>query len=327
MDNKKLDNMSLNELKKSKTYSQLSKKCKSLNLNKIELTNLLKDGCVRCDNDTEISQYNILYKMKDFDLSNKREIGEGASAVVYLVKNKINNKKYILKKIHKQKCELVIEEMDILNKISSNCKKFFLCYEGYSYDKENIYLITNYIPHSLSLSEFLRTNNKKLTNLMKLFIAKQIVQGFIELHKENVAHMDIKPSNILIKPNLEIKIIDYGFSCIKENKVCYKKFKGTPNFISPEVVNQKVLNFEIAKTSDIWSIGITLYYIFNKKYPWSNNLSVKELLKKISKLKNPLTSDIFGNIINPMLVINVEKRKKILPSILKEINNAINNYK
>lgn len=327
MDNKNIEKMSIKDLKNSKIYQKLSQNCKSSKLTKIELIKLLKD---ECNNDTANNRnqpYNILYDINDFDLDNRIEIGEGASSTVYLVKNEKDKKKYILKKVHKSKSELVIEEMDILNKVSSSCRKYFLCYNGYAYNRKYIFLITDFIPKSEALSDYLEKKGNKLTTLMKLFIIKQIVQGFIELHKQNVVHMDIKPANILITKNLDIKIIDYGFSCIKANKLCYKKIKGTPYFISPEVINEKVHNFEIARATDIWSIGITIYYIFNDKYPWYDRLSREELINKIRNLKKSIKSNTFGNIINPMLDLNPQSRLKNFQSVLNEINKEINNRK
>jgi len=327
MDNKNIEKMSIKDLKNSKIYQKLSQNCKSSKLTKIELINLLKDECNIDTENYRNQPYNILYDINDFDLDNRIEIGEGASSTVYLVKNEKDKKKYILKKVHKSKSELVIEEMDILNKVSSSCKKYFLCYNGYAYNRKYIFLITDFIPNSESLSDYLSKKGNKLTTLMKLFIIKQIVQGFIELHKQNVVHMDIKPANILITKNLDIKIIDYGFSCIKGNEVCYKKVKGTPNYISPEVLNEEVHDFEIAKATDVWSVGITAYYIFNGKYPWNDRLPLDPLLKKIRNLKNPVTSEIFGNIINPMLVLNPKVRNKNFQSVLNQINKEINNRK
>lgn len=326
MIDKKIDNITIKYLKETKIYKKLSQKCKLSKLNKVEILNIIKDECYINNQPNELVQYNILMLPEDFDFTTAIEIGQGATAKIYLIKKKKNNKKYIFKKINKKRSEYAIQEMDILNKLSSNCKLYFLCYDGYTYDDLFIYLITNYIPDSINLSEYLRYN-PNITILMKLFIIKQIVEGFFELHKNEVVHMDIKPDNILITSKLKIKIIDFGFSCINKNKFCYQKRKGSANHISPDVLNDNIVNFKIAKASDIWSIGILIYYIINDVYPWNKDLTRNQLLGIIKNLKKPIKSELLGNIINPMLVINPNKRYKNFPFVLDEINKEINNYK
>ena len=322
MSKKNIKNMSMKELKNSKEYKKLSKKCQLSNLKKIELINILNHENKKVVNNNP--SYNILYDFNNFDLKSAIKIGQGGFGQVYVIKNKNNKKKYIIKVVNKKDSELVIQEMDILNKISDNCKQYFICYSGYSYNKKNIYLITEFIGNTTDLSDYLYEKKNKLTDIMLLYILKQIVLGFIELHKEKVVHRDIKPENILFTDNQKIKIIDYGFSCIEQNKLCYNKYQGSHNYMAPEIVKSTVSDFNIAKATDIWSIGIIAYYLFNnQKYPWNRRFSRDDILDKLENLKEPIKSKKFGNIINPMLVINPYKRKKNFNKVLIEIDKEI----
>lgn len=84
------------------------------------------------------------------------------------------------------------------------------------------------------------------------------------LLKYDLVHGDIKPHNIMIiqnKQDIEFKIIDFG-SVTEIFSISSKA--GTPSFLSPD----RFLNEAISESSEIFSIGVTLYYSLTKKYPY-----------------------------------------------------------
>jgi len=84
------------------------------------------------------------------------------------------------------------------------------------------------------------------------------------LLKYDLVHGDIKPHNIILmanRQNIEFKIVDFG--SITEIFSINSK-AGTPSFLSPD----RFLNEAISESSEIFSIGVTLYYSLTKKYPY-----------------------------------------------------------
>ena len=99
---------------------------------------------------------------------------------------------------------------------------------------------------------------------------KRIMRNFIEtiayLHSKRIAHCDIKLENILLDEEFNIKI--NGFGLLKNfNKRINENRNSTSIYASPEL--KKDGNVDFFK-SDIWSIGITLYAMETKTFPYKN---------------------------------------------------------
>ncbi len=114
-----------------------------------------------------------------------------------------------------------------------------------------------------NLDEFLK--NKKLSIDDAVKLAQTLLEMSQYLLSKDLVHGDIKPHNIMVlkdfKGGLVFKIIDFGsiteiFS--RDSKA------GTPSFLSP----QRFQNEAISETSEIFSIGVTLYLALTKKYPY-----------------------------------------------------------
>ena len=76
------------------------------------------------------------------------------------------------------------------------------------------------------------------------------------MHSKNIIHRDIKPRNIFLGKNNEVKVGDFGLATKLEFDGELKKtICGTPNYIAPEVLDGKVgHSYEV----DIWSLGVIM---------------------------------------------------------------------
>ena len=137
----------------------------------------------------------------------------------------------------------------------------------------------------------------------------------IKIHEQGVAHRDIKPENIMIHPDtLEIKYIDFGYSCNKNiessifNQIC-NGIAGTPEYYDESIKypteNQKVLtedHFNKLQKSDIWSLGMTIFVLVSMKdekgafVPASYGCRYENFKEIIYKYKNKDLDNIGINI-------------------------------
>lgn len=99
-------------------------------------------------------------------------------------------------------------------------------------------------------------------------IWKQIVLGVSYLHHENICHRDLKLENVVYDSTLtQIKIIDFATAQKLTNDSSESVgLVGSEKYASPEMYTSIKYN---GKSADIWSLGIILYYLLVRKFPWN----------------------------------------------------------
>jgi serine/threonine protein kinase len=98
-------------------------------------------------------------------------------------------------------------------------------------------------------------------------LVTQILRGVKDLHQALVMHGDLKLENIVLNAKGEVKIIDFGLSTrLKAPTDTNSLSKGTPLYLSPEIVNKLPT---VGWKSDIWAVGVIIYYILTQEYPFT----------------------------------------------------------
>ncbi|KAL5752148.1 hypothetical protein ACOSQ2_022655 [Xanthoceras sorbifolium] len=105
---------------------------------------------------------------------------------------------------------------------------------------------------------------------------RQILLGLAYLHARNTVHRDIKGANILVDPNGEIKLADFGMAKHITSCSSMLSFKGSPYWMAPEVV-MNTNGYSL--TVDIWSLGCTVLEMATSKPPWSQYEGVAAIFK------------------------------------------------
>ncbi|HLX12781.1 MAG TPA: protein kinase [Bacteroidota bacterium] len=96
--------------------------------------------------------------------------------------------------------------------------------------------------------------------------ATQIANGLQAAHQKNIVHRDIKPENIMVTPDGQLKIMDFGIAKLKNASGLTKTRTsvGTLSYMSPE----QAQGFPADLRSDIWSLGVVLYEMLTSDLPF-----------------------------------------------------------
>lgn len=106
-------------------------------------------------------------------------------------------------------------------------------------------------------------------------IAFQLMDVVAHLHNHNVVHRDIKPDNIIVRPDGGVALLDYGIVRQMEQMETSATVIGTRPYMSPEQVNGKS-----EQRSDIWAVGVVLYQMYTGSLPFEGNTEM-ELMENI----------------------------------------------
>ncbi len=102
-----------------------------------------------------------------------------------------------------------------------------------------------------------------------LEIARQVAEALDYAHRQNVIHRDLKPANIILAEDGHAKLMDFGIAKIMAREGAQRTvaIMGTPSYMSPEQVSGS----EVDTRSDLFSLGIVLYYMLTEQKPFKGD--------------------------------------------------------
>lgn len=191
----------------------------------------------------------------DFDLL--KVIGKGSFGKVMQVRKKDTNRIYamkILKKTHLVERDEVGHTKSERIILAKNCSPFLVGLKFSFQSPEKIYLVLDYINGGELF--FHLQNEGKFSEERSRFYAAQLLSALESLHEINVIYRDLKPENILVDYDGYIALTDFGL-CKEEIKQGEKTntFCGTPEYMAPEVLQQKGYGPAV----DWWTLGILIF--------------------------------------------------------------------
>lgn len=199
-----------------------------------------------------------------------REIGRGGMSVVYLAMDKRLNKQWAIKEFRKDKDDLskqvalkaLLDEANLMKKLDHPTLPRIVDIID---NNQNVYVIMDYIEGE-SLNKVLDAYGAQPQEAV-IEWAKQLSDVLDYLHTQNppVIYRDMKPANVMLKPDGTVRLIDFGIAReYKEGKDGDTESIGTRGYAAPEQFGGKG---QTDARTDIYSLGVTLYHLVTGKNP------------------------------------------------------------
>jgi serine/threonine protein kinase len=262
--------------------------------------------------------------MEESDPRNKyRFLTPAIGCDVYKVIRIVDEKEFCLK--HSQKIDDNVQLQLYINEYNSikniNHTNIIKVYEAFLFD--NIFSIVMEFADDGDLTSIVG----KLKNEADILrICSQIVEGLYCLHKKNIIHRDLEPGNILKFKNCIVKIAAFGFTeNFKQSFVLKHMNAGTDQFIAPEIIT--IAERNIGKPTNIWSLGVCLYYLVEGKLPFRGSNSNEIISQIIYENPFPFEKNITQTLQSLIfLMLNKKEQDRItITQIFETIQQSYSN--
>mmetsp|Transcript_32771 Transcript_32771/g.103686 ORF Transcript_32771/g.103686 Transcript_32771/m.103686 type:complete len:366 (-) Transcript_32771:161-1258(-) len=226
-----------------------------------------------------------------------KQLGEGAYGVVAAARHKATNTKVAIKKIKdavedKDQGKLLLRELKLLRHFRGHeniicIKDIIERPEGKSKFKD-IFIVTDLM--DTDLHKIIRSSQPLSDDHVRYFVY-QIVRGLKFIHSANVMHRDLKPNNLLVNANCDLKICDLGLARLSaelENSFSMTVYVVTRWYRAPELLLGKR---DYDKSIDMWAVGCILAELLGRKALFPGRDYVDMLKRQIAKIGNPPIED------------------------------------
>ncbi len=215
------------------------------------------------------------------------ELGKGGMGRVYRVEDTKLKQEVALKLIKPEisSDKKTIERFRNELKIARNIRHKNVCGMFDLGEAEGARFITMEYVSGEDLKRFIR-RAAPLSTSRTISIAKQVCEGLEEAHRLGVVHRDLKPNNVMIDKDGNVRIMDFGIarSLTEKGITGAGVMIGTPEYMSPEQVEGK----EVDQRTDIYSLGVILYEMLTGRVPFEGDTALSIAVKhKTEKPKDP----------------------------------------
>nr|ACN41002.1 unknown [Picea sitchensis] len=212
-----------------------------------------------------------------------RTLGEGTFAKVKFAKNTENGENVAIKILDKENIlkhkmvEQIKREISTMKLIKH--PNVIRLHEVMA-SKTKIYIVLDFVNGGELFDKIVNHGRLREDEARRYF--QQLINAVDYCHSRGVSHRDLKPENLLLDAYGNLKVSDFGLSAlpqqIMEDGLLHTTC-GTPNYVAPEVINDKGYD---GATADLWSCGVILFVLMAGYLPFDES-NLLTLYKKIYK--------------------------------------------
>lgn len=217
----------------------------------------------------------------------KDKIGTGGMATVYSALDQRLNRMVAIKILQTE--EHNEETMKRLNTEALavamlNHPNVVSVYDMSTDENDGCYIVMELV-NGITLKEYIEHHAPLPWNEVIRF-AIQICDALTHAHEHKIIHRDVKPQNMIVTPDGNIKVTDFGIALAQcGTKTKTNNSMGTVHYLSPEQARGGFCN----ETSDIYSLGVTLYEMATGKVPFDGEMPVSIAMKHLDETPTPPT--------------------------------------
>ncbi len=225
------------------------------------------------ENLLQISKYEI-----------KQVIGKGSMGIVYEAYDPFVQRSVAIKVAHKvddnnpQQAQKIREGFfaEVYSAGRMHHPSVISVYDAGQIDDLN-YIVMEYVD-GVTLQEYITGDRVLLTNQV-IDVIYQCAKGLDYVHRQGIIHRDIKPGNIMLSVDGEVKIMDFSIAHVDLGDGTQNNVQGSPMYLPPEQIGKEK---RLVEQSDIYSLGAVMYSLLARR-PLFHADSLQSLIQKITE--------------------------------------------
>ncbi|MEG2436107.1 MAG: Stk1 family PASTA domain-containing Ser/Thr kinase [Ruthenibacterium sp.] len=231
---------------------------------------------------------NFIDKRLDGRYQIKEMIGSGGMANVYKALD-LKENRLVAVKILREDC---MDNEDLVRRFKNESKAISVLnhpnivkvYDVSVSDKLQ-FIVMEYVD-GITLKDYMEYRKEPLTYKETLHFITQTLLALQHAHQKGIVHRDIKPQNIMLLADGNIKVMDFGIARFSrsENQTMTDKAIGSVHYISPEQAKGDVTDSK----ADIYSVGVMMYEMLSGRLPFESDNAVSVAIKQISDTPTPI---------------------------------------
>ena len=246
------------------------------------------------------------------------EIGTGKNVAIKQVREEFSNNPEIRRRAHLE-ASLMFSHPNLVEMLG--------CCEV-APDRGPIFIISAYIEGE-NIDKFIDRKIRHLPHaeqrICNMFIP--VLDALSYIHQKKIIHMDIKPSNIMVENERNVRLMDLGIADVSMMKSDIASgMMGTPKYAAPEQFAGTQKKTRLSSATDIYEAGVTLYELLTQQNPFPNK--VEEACKMhqsiVLEKKGSISESVMA-VIRTATAVNPDNRYQQASEMKKALQEALRN--